>query len=159
LQKLASLVVIALMVGLILRAPSVSAPGYGARCINRHDASFQSVIVKAAATNYTGSGMEELASVPWGYDITVILFVHPNIMATSVLQPPTDNGSIFFANDITGTWSPHCYANINLMEYTYMAFSYHVANLSAPFNTTSHQTVTLSTGTHIGQYNVSWLGP
>jgi hypothetical protein len=142
--------------------PVHPAVGFGHTCFNRHDASFQSVIVKADSTNYTGSGVNELASVSNGYVINIILTVNPDIMYGSLLLDPQTNASIFFASDIFGVWYPHCYANLNMTNLALSAdqlvIPYHPLNSSgyAPGTT---QTVTLSTGTHVGQYNVTWTGP
>jgi hypothetical protein len=154
LQKIASLVVIALIVGLALRVPNVSAPGFGATCLNRHDARITSVLVKAPGVNYTGSGDEIVAGWLWGYDYTIFLKVNPTIMMNA--EPDTTNGSIFISTDVNGVWAPRCLYNV-ASDVGVLYIQGHPANLTGFEN--SHQLVTWKTGTSSGQYNVSWIGP
>src|SRR6266550_6112321 len=126
---------------------NVDAAGFGATCLNRHDASFQSVLIHSPATNYTGTGSEILAAWIWGYDVTVVLTVNTAIMMNA--QADTTNGSVFFANDVYGMWYPHCYYNIG-PDVISGYFQFHPANLTGYER--SHQTVSFSTGTHNGQY-------
>src|SRR6266550_3706394 len=160
LAQLKASLVVALVVGLsftVFHFQSVAAPGFGSTCMNRHDATFQSVLIHAPAINYTGSGDEIVAAWPWGYDITIIFKINPAILMNPQPNGDLTNGSIFFANDIMGTsWDVQCIYNIGPdLLATYLQF--HPANLTGFED--SHQLVTLSTGMHSGQYNVNWIGP
>jgi hypothetical protein len=154
-RKVSALLIVGLVIGFSFSGlHTASAPGFGATCLNRHAASFQSILIHAAAVNYTGQGDEIVAPWLWGYDITVVFKIDPAVSLNPQLD--TTNGSIFFAHDILGAWHVGCYYNIGPTD-TIAYLQFHPANLTGFGN--SHQLVTLSTGPHTGQYNVSWVGP
>src|SRR5437868_1254254 len=104
-KALESFCLVALVTGLLFvgSVRSAHAPGFGATCLNRHDAKIFSVLVHSTATNYTGSGQEEVAAWLWGYTVTIFVKVNTSIMMNA--QPDTTNGSVFLANDIAGGWA------------------------------------------------------
>jgi hypothetical protein len=160
LQKLASLVLVALMVGLAfvpVGEKRASAQGFGATCLNRHDASIRYVLIYGshdqgalASVNYTGSGDVLDVQSYYGYTVDVYLSISPWIMLNP--QPDTTNGTVFVHTNDYGFVTNYCIPNIGLTQ-TALVVEAHIANL------TGLQTVTWSTGTHSGQYNVSWIGP
>jgi hypothetical protein len=124
--------------------------GYGATCLNRHDARIYSVLLHGTNVNYTGNGDTNVVGSPWGYDVSVFVHVNGTILMNPQLDPT--NGSVFLSNTLFGPNSPHCYYNILPVDQV-IVFQAHVANL------TGQQTVTFSTGSTSGQYAVTWLGP
>src|SRR5438309_10784975 len=118
--KVASLIIVGLMMSLsfgvaIVFAPIPPPPDPGTACLNRHDASFKSVIIHNTDVNYTGNGDEVLAHYWTGYVMLAILNVYPEIMMNA--QPDTTNGSVYFGEDTTGTWADHCYWGIPLSGF------------------------------------------
>ena len=142
------------------------AAGFGASCLNRHDASIRNVYVFNAIVNYTGNGEDlvvananstiaGVSSGVGGYTVDVWLNVNPAIMMNA--QADTTNGSIFVKTNVYGTAYRACIYNIGLNQ-TYYIFEAHVTNMTG-YASGQTQSVVWSTGTHSGQYNVTWLGP
>lgn len=153
LRQIQAVSLIVLIIGLSIHFAPASAPGFGATCINRHDASFKSVLVHGIAVNYTGDGDSVVASSLWGYSVTIFFAIAPQLWQ----NPSGDlfNGSIFFADTIFGVTHAACYYNVPWVSGLYV-MQFKVSNLTGYTN--GLQSVWLTTGTHSGQYNITWLG-
>jgi hypothetical protein len=146
--------------------PIPASIGFGSTCLNRHDASIRNVYVFNAVVNYTGAGESlVVGSDPStvqgnqagtsGYIVDIWLNVDPAIMMNQ--QADTTNGSVFVRDDAFGVVHKRCVYNI-LPTQTYLIVEEHLTNVTA-YHDGMTQLVTWSTGTHFGQYNVTWLGP
>lgn len=140
---------IAIILVLSLWQPT-SGAGFGATCLNRHDATAYSVLIHGAVTNYTGYGDTQVVGSPWGYDVTLFFHLNQSIMMNAQLD--TTNGSVFISTNAWGTAFRECLYNIG-PDATGLVVQAHLANM------TGQQTVVWSTGTWSGSYDVTWLGP
>jgi hypothetical protein len=151
--RLASLALVGL-VGVLTLLPGAlvrptAAAGFGATCLNRHDAALKNVLVygNLVNVNYTGNGDIINVQAYYGYWVDVYLTINPAIMMNA--QADTTNGSVFVHTTVFGAVLNLCAYNIGLNQTSLVVEAH-------PCNMTGQQVVTWGTGTSSGQYNLVW---
>lgn len=137
----------------------VFATGFGATCLNRHDATFLYTIVPAqdgfVGVNYTGSGDTLLVNSSQGYNVEIYLQLNSSIMMNQ--QADITNSSFFLSTNAFGTAYHKCVYSSFWQTNGYWWDEVYAHVNGTQWNLIGQQTVIWSTGPHRAEYNVTWI--